>query len=97
MITDKKIVRRSKRNKWEIYHDILTAINKEMAYGEVRVTRIQFQSNLSYDNLTTYLKDLESKQMINRNPFSLTQKGFQYFKNCTSVKDLAQKLGLDQI
>jgi predicted transcriptional regulator len=94
---DKKVVRRSKRNKWEIYHDILAAINKEMPYGEVKVTRIQFQSNLSYDNLTTHLKDLENKQMINRNPLSLTQKGFQYYKDCTSVKDLAQKLGLDQI
>lgn len=93
----KKVTRRSKRSKWELYHDILTAINKEMPYGEVRVTRIQFQSNMSYDNLVTYLRDLEKKQMINRNPISLTQKGFQYYKNCTAVKELAQKLGLDQI
>ena len=97
MGSDKKIVRRSKRNKWEIYHDILTAINKENTYGEVRVTRIQFQSNLSYDNLIGHLKDLENKQMINRNPLSLTQKGFEYFKNCVAVKELVHKLGLEQI
>lgn len=94
---DKKIARRSKRSKWEIYHDILTSINNEITYDEVRVTRIQFQSNLSYDNLTKHLKDLEKKQMITRTPLSVSQKGFQYLKDSASVKELAQKLGLDQI
>ena len=97
MEIDKRIARRSKRSKWEIYNDILTAINNEGTYGEVRVTRIQFQSNLSFDNLTKHLKDLEKKQMINRTPISVTQKGFQYLKDSASVKELAQKLGLDQI
>ena len=97
MEIDKRIARRSKRSKWEIYHDILTAIINENAYGEVRVTRIQFQSNLSYDNLTKHLKDLEKKQMINRTPLSVTQKGFQFLKDSSSVKELAQKLGLDQV
>ncbi len=97
MTVEKRIVRRSKRSKWEIYHDILTAINKEMPYGEVKITRVQFQSNMSYDNLIIHLKDLEYKQMIKRNPLTLTQKGFEYFKNGNAVKELAQKLGLDQI
>ncbi len=68
-----------------------------MPYGEVRVTRIQFQSNMSYDNLINHLKDLEKKEMINRNPLYITQKGFHYLKDSSSVRELAQKLGLDQI
>lgn len=97
MGNEKKIASRSKRSRWEIYHDILTAINNESAYGEVRVTRIQFQSNLSYDNLTKHIQDLEKKQLITKTPLSVTQKGFQYLKDSGSVKELAQKLGLDQI
>jgi predicted transcriptional regulator len=75
----------------------LTAINNESIRGEVRPTRIQFQSNMSYNNLIRYLAELEDKQMITRKPISLTQKGYEYFKNCNAVKDLVHKLGLDQL
>jgi predicted transcriptional regulator len=94
---DRKVFKKDKRSKWEIYHDILTAINNESTGGYVRPTRIQFQSNMSYNNLIHYLTELESRQMIKRDPISLTQKGFEYFRNCSAVKDLVHKLGLDRI
>lgn len=97
MDTDRKVVKKDKRSKWEIYHDILTAINNESADGNVRPTRIQFQSNMSYDNLIRYLTELENRQMIKKDPISLTQKGFEYFRNCSAVKELIHKLGLDRI
>ena len=94
---DRKVFKKDKRSKWEIYHDILTAINNESAGGDVRPTRIQFQSNMSYNNLIHYLTELENRQMIKRDPISLTQKGFEYFRNCSAVKELVHKLGLDRI
>ena len=48
----------------EIYKDVLSAIEKELANGKVKPTRVQSLSNLAYDKLTRYLNELENKNMI---------------------------------
>ncbi len=64
-----------KRNKMEIYNDILSAIKLELISGEARPTRVQSLSNLAYDKLTRYLGEMENKKIITQNPLGITEKG----------------------
>ena len=52
---------RPKRNKMEIYNDILSSIKLELTSGEAKPTRVQSRSNLAYDKLARYLDELEGK------------------------------------
>ncbi|MDQ3884370.1 MAG: winged helix-turn-helix domain-containing protein, partial [Thermoproteota archaeon] len=70
-----------KRNKMEIYNDILSAINLELTNGEARPTRVQILSNLAYDKLVRYLNELENKKMIIRDPLVITEKGQDFLQD----------------
>jgi len=59
----------------EIYNDILSAVNLELTNGEAKPTRVQILSNLAYDKLVRYLKELEGKKMIMQDPLQITEKG----------------------
>jgi predicted transcriptional regulator len=48
---------RPKRNKMEIYNDILSAIAQGSIHGEAKPTRVQILSNLAYDKLVRYLDE----------------------------------------
>ena len=69
-----------KRNKMEIYNDVLSAINLELTNGEAKPTRVQTLSNLSYDKLVRYLSELEGKKMIVQDPLQITEKGHIFCK-----------------
>jgi predicted transcriptional regulator len=70
-----------KRNKIEIYNDILKAINLELTNGKAKPTRVQYLSNLAYDKLVRYLNELEMKEMILRNPLRITEKGRDFLQD----------------
>lgn len=89
--------RRDKRNKLQIYHDILDAIKQENIDGTVKPTRVQFLSNMSYDKLTVYLDDLASKQMIIKSPLVLADKGHQFLLDYGKINDTIKKLGLEYL
>jgi predicted transcriptional regulator len=74
-------MQKGKRNKMEIYNDILSALKHELNYGEALPTRIQSKSNLAYDRLTRYLSELETQEMITNNPLALTQKERDFLQN----------------
>jgi predicted transcriptional regulator len=76
-----------KRNKLEIYNDILSAIKEELTDGEARPTRIQSLSNLAYDKLIRYLGELESKKMIMQNPLRITEKGYDFLQDYDRIRD----------
>jgi len=57
------VLSKQRRSKLEIYNDILNAIQKEAHEGEIKPTRIQHYSNMSYDKMSKYLKELESKKI----------------------------------
>ena len=52
---------KQRRSKLEIYYDILNAVQKEAQEGEVKPTRIQHHSNMSYDKMSKYLKEKGQK------------------------------------
>lgn len=89
--------RKEKRAKLEIYFDLLDTIRNEAMNGEVKPTRLQYGSNMSYDKLTRCLDDLKTKNMINDRPLSVTEKGKQFIEDYRNIKDTIKKLGLEYL
>jgi predicted transcriptional regulator len=85
---------KAKRNKMEIYNDILTAINQESCHGEARPTRIQAKSNLAYDKLMRYLVELEGLETITREPLVLTQRGLDFLQDYDRIKGFLEEMGV---
>lgn len=85
---------KAKRNRMEIYSDILSALKQEQSYGEVRPTRIQSKSNLAYDRLTRYLSELENQEMITSDPLALTQKGRDFLEDYDRIKEFLAEMGV---
>ena len=83
-----------KRNKLEIYNDILGAIKQELYSGEAKPTRIQSKSNLAYDKLTRYLGELEGRALITQDPISLTEKGRDFLQDYDRIKDFLEEMGV---
>ncbi|MDQ5859346.1 MAG: winged helix-turn-helix domain-containing protein [Thermoproteota archaeon] len=83
-----------KRNKMEIYNDILSAINLELTNGEAKPTRVQTLSNLAYDKLVRYLNELEGKKMIMQDPLQITEKGRDFLQDYDRIKGFVLDMGL---
>jgi predicted transcriptional regulator len=90
--------RRERRNKLEIYFDILNSIKQESkSVNIVRPTRIQFLSNLSYDNLSKYLDDLKEKKLIRSKEILLTERGELFLKDYERIRKFTTQMGLDYL
>jgi len=87
--------RRSARARMQIYFDILQAIEEELPNGDVKPTRIQFKSNLSYNNLLQFLRELEKIKMIYRNPILLTEKGKSFVQDFGKITYYLDYYGLE--
>ena len=86
---------RLKRNKMEIYNDILTAIRVELASdGEARPTKVQSKSNLAYDKLSRYLGELEGRKMITQNPLAITERGHDFLQDYGRIKGFLAEMGV---
>lgn len=72
-----------KRNKLEIYNDILSAIRLELMNGEAKPTRVQSHCNLAYDKFTKNLNELESRKVITQDP--LVMSGLAVEKQAKSI------------
>jgi predicted transcriptional regulator len=85
----KRTVRR--RNKLEIYHDILHAIMEDLSYDSPKLTRVQLHTNLSYDKFSKHLDDLEKKKMIQKEPLSLTNSAREFLNEYDTIKGFIDK------
>ena len=85
---------RPKRNKMEIYNDILSSIKLELTSGEAKPTRVQSRSNLAYDKLARYLDELEGKKMIMQEPLVITEKGHDFLQDYNRIKDFVLAMGV---
>lgn len=83
-----------KRNKMEIYNDILSAIKVELTNGEAKPTRVQVLSNLAYDKLARYLDELESRQMIVKSPLKITDKGHDFLQDYRRIHSFVLEMGV---
>ncbi len=86
-----------RRNKLQIYRDILSAIYETtMSEGIAKPTRVQQLSNLSYDRLSFYLNQLEAKKMIHiGDTLSLTEEAHAFLKDYQKAKELFERMGLE--
>jgi predicted transcriptional regulator len=93
------VQRRERRNKLEIYYDVLNSILQEGKNVEiVRPTRIQFMSSLSYDNLMRHLDELREKKLIlNSKVLGLTEKGQSFVKDYEKIRKFSDRMGLDYL
>lgn len=86
---------KDRRSKLEIYHDILLAINESIDNGTTKPTHVQYRSNMSYNNLMKYLKELEEKNLVTMNPLFITEKGNRFLNDFGKIKNVIQKIDSD--
>jgi len=97
------VQRRLKRNKLEIFHDILIEIQNESTLGKIRPTRIQQKCNMSYDKFVNNIQELEKRQLITSNcercsdftPLCITEIGRQYLEDYEKINNFLEKMKLD--
>lgn len=88
-----------KRNRLEIIRDILEVIRKKN--GNIKPTHILYKSNLSYNMMEEYLKELISKEFIketrnkNGKTYILTDKGHNYLQQYSLISNFVDSFGLD--
>ena len=84
-----------RRDKLKIYGDLLSILHEEARTQKVVLTRIQLRTNVPYDRLKIYLKDLRDLGLITEEPtLELTEKGKQYIKEYQTVLDFMKRMGL---
>ena len=88
--------RRERRNKLEIYNDILIAIREESQNGEVKPTRVQLRCNLSYDKFSNYLEELRKKDLIG-NSLTITTKGQKLLQDYERISQFIKKMQLEYV
>ena len=88
-------LRKEKRHKLQLFHEILCAIEEHMIHDQIaRPTRIQHYSRLSYDKMMNHFIELEEKGMINRSSseglVSITCKGRKFIKQYDELINLIE-------
>ncbi|HEX2304863.1 MAG TPA: winged helix-turn-helix domain-containing protein [Nitrososphaeraceae archaeon] len=94
-----------KRNKMEIYNDILTAISHELTnyndyheYGPAaKPTHVQLKSNLAYDKFARYLDELQNKKMIRQHPLTITERGKDFLQDYQRIADFVLEMGIKYV
>lgn len=86
-----------RRNKMELYNDILKAIMAEITNDDDSVakpTRVQLRSNLAYDKLARYLNELENMKMILQSPLLVTEKGRDFLQDYDRISNFVLEMGI---
>ena len=88
-------MRRPQRNRLEIYHDIISAIQKDAENGEVKPTRVQQLSHMSYDKFSKYLTELKKENMIKNPVLKVSKKGLKFLQDYTKIKNFTKQMELE--
>ena len=88
-----------KRNQLEVIRDMLKVIkNKD---GKIKPTHIMYKSNLSYQMMEIYLKELIDKDFIVESKsktgktYSITSKGTEYLDKFKFIIEFTDSFGLN--
>jgi len=88
-----------KRTRLEVTYDILQVIRNRN--GKIKPTHILYKSNLSYQMMDEYLRELIQKSFIvekklkNGRTYALTEKGFKFLDQYSIIKDFTTSFGLE--
>ena len=94
------LLRRERRNKLEIFNDILSTIQGESSSfdGEVKPTRVQQRCNISYDKFSRYLDEMKNRNLITREyPLYITYKGKRFLKDYEKIKGFLTEMKLEYL
>lgn len=84
-----------RRNKLEIFYDILCGIEKEGLQGKVKPTRVQQQCNMSYDKFLKNIHELIKRNLITKNPsLEITREGRDFLQDYNKIVDFLIKMKL---
>jgi predicted transcriptional regulator len=87
-----------KRNKIKIIHDILISIQQKG--GKIKPTHLLYKSNLSYQRMNEYLKELmqkefvETKQEKDKKYYIITDKGLMFLQEYNKIVNFTESFGL---
>ena len=80
-------------------HDILEVIKNKN--GKVKPTHILYKSNLSYQMMDEYLKELISKEFISQKnlkhgrTYVMNEKGFKFLEKYSVIRNFTESFGLE--
>lgn len=87
-----------KRNRIRIIHDILLAIQQKG--GKIKPTHLLYKSNLSYQRMNDYLKELmdkefvEEEQVKDKKFYRITEKGNVFLQEYQKIVNFTESFGL---
>lgn len=87
-----------RRGKLEIINDMLRSIQNKG--GKIKPTHLLYKSNLSHSKMKEYLKELESKGMIQeveadeKKMITITEKGYQFLQEFERIKTFSDSFGI---
>lgn len=87
-----------KRNRIDIVHDMLLAIQKKG--GRIKPTHLMYKANLSHTQMNTYLDDLLDKSIVDKvkedkyDYLIITDKGHEFITKIKEMKEFEDTFGL---
>ena len=90
---------KTKRDRLEIFHDMLRAINDKN--GKIKPTHLMYKSNLSHTMLNEYLTELIKRKFIeevqseNGKSYTITKAGLEYIGKYSSIIKFVDSFGLE--
>jgi predicted transcriptional regulator len=89
-------VKVEKRNKYQIYFDVLDLLYYEMtAHGKASPTRVAHKANLPYDRFRKALENLVQLGMVSNigERLAVTEKGLEYMREFKRMNDFLRRMG----
>ena len=91
---------KTKRDRLEIFHDMLKAINNKN--GKIKPTHLMYKSNLSHSMLNEYLVELIKRKFIEEietndgKSYMITKAGLEYIEKYSSIIKFVDSFGLEE-
>lgn len=89
----------TRRNKLEIIHDILRAVQDKG--GAIKPTHLLYKSNLSHQRMKEYIDELKLKNLLReemqdreKHIFMLTDQGFEFLASYKKLREFTDMFGL---
>jgi predicted transcriptional regulator len=86
----------SRRDKFKLYGDLLSAIYHYPTTEKIVLSQIQVKINVPFDRLKTYITEIKELELIqDETSLKLTEKGIQYLRMYNKILDFMKRMGLE--
>ena len=83
-----------RRDRLKIYEDILEHLSAQPISEKIVITKIQLKTNVPFDRLKKYIKEMKNLDLIDENTLKITEKGKQYLIEYEAVLQFMNRMGL---